>query len=87
MGEEGTLYVAARVSDMPTAHVPSFEVPCSDCGENVWLTEDMEKYWSKYKIICTICALEITSEGQHQIEIVPENITGIIKYLISRGIR
>lgn len=87
MAEEDTIYVTALVSDMPTAHVPSFKVPCSDCSEDVWISEKMEKYWSKYKVICTVCALEITSKGQHQIEIVPENITGIIKYLISRGIK
>jgi len=88
MTEDETLYVAARVSDMPTAHVPSFKVPCSECGEDVWISEDMEKHWSTMKIVCTVCALKITSEseGPHKIEIVPENITGIIKYLRSRGI-
>ncbi len=82
MGEEETLYVAARVSNMPSTHVPSFKVPCSDCSEDVWISEDMEKYWSKYKIVCPVCALKLTSEskGPYKIEIVPENIKGIIKY-------
>ena len=87
MVEEETLYVAGRVSDLPFSYVPSFKVPCSDCDEDVWISEDMEKYWSKYKIVCTVCALKLTSESKdpHKIEIVPENITGIIEYLRSRG--
>lgn len=84
MNEEETLYIASRVSVLPSSHVPAFKVPCSDCGEEVWISEDMEKYWSKTKIVCTVCALKITSEseGPHKIEIVPENIRGIIKYLL-----
>jgi len=86
MVEEKELFVASRVSDMPTPHVPAFKVPCSECGEDVWIDSDMEKYWSKIKIVCIVCANKLVSEsrGPHTIEIVPENITGIIKYLLSR---
>uniref|UniRef100_A0A6M3MG64 Uncharacterized protein n=1 Tax=viral metagenome TaxID=1070528 RepID=A0A6M3MG64_9ZZZZ len=82
MAEEDAIFVASRVSDLPTPYVPAFKVPCSVCGEDVWISEDMEKYWSQMKIFCTVCALKLTSEseGPHKIEIVPENIRGIIKY-------
>jgi len=83
---EDALFVAFRVSDMPTPHVPSFNVPCTECGEDVWIDSSMEKYWSKTRIVCLVCANKLVSEsrGPHMIEIVPENITGIIKYLLSR---
>lgn len=86
MDEEETIYVASRVSDLPSSYVPSFKVPCSVCGEDVWISEKMEKYWSKLKIVCTVCAFKIASEseGPHIIKIVPENIKGIINYLLSR---
>ena len=87
MDEEEKTYVTSRVSDLPSSFVPSFKVPCSLCGEDVWISEDMEKYWSTVKIVCIVCAFKIASEseGPHTIEIVPEAITGIIKYMISRG--
>jgi len=86
MDEEETIYVASLVSDLHSSFVPAFKIPCSVCGEDVWISEDMEKYWSTMKVVCTVCALEIMaeSEGPHTLEIVPENITGIIKYLLSR---
>ena len=86
MTEEEALFVAPRVSNMPTPHIPSFKVPCTECGEDVWIDSNMEKYWSKARIVCLVCALKSASErrGPHTIKIVPENITGIIKYLLSR---
>lgn len=86
MDEEDAIYVASRVSDLPSSYVPSFKVPCSDCSEDVWISEKMENYWSTMKIVCTVCALNIVSEseGPHKVEIVPENIRGIIKYFLSR---
>jgi len=86
MDEEETVYVAHLVSDLPSSYVPSFKVPCSECGEDVWISEDMEKYWSTMKIVCMVCALKIASEseGPHTVEIVPENIEGIIEVLSSR---
>lgn len=86
MVEEEELFVAFRVSYLPTPYIPAFKVPCSECGEDVWISEDMEKYWSQMRIVCTVCALKSASErrGPHTIKIVPENITGIIKYLLSR---
>jgi len=86
MDEEDKIYVASLVSELPSSYVPAFKIPCSVCGEEVWISEDMEKYWSTMKVVCTVCALEIMeeSEGPHTLEIVPENITGIIKYLLSR---
>ena len=86
MDKEETIYVASRVSYLPSSYVPSFKVPCSECGEDVWIDEGMEKYWSTTKIVCTVCALKIASEseGPHTVEIVPENIMGITKYLRKR---
>jgi len=86
MVEEDAIFVTSRVSDMPSSYVPSFKVPCSVCGEDVWISEKMENYWSTMKIVCTVCALKIVSEseGPHTVEIVPENIEGIIKYFLSR---
>lgn len=87
MTEEETVYVASRVSDLPSSYVPAFKVPCSICSEDVWISENMEKYWSTMKIVCTVCALKIASEseGPHTIAIVPEAIRGLIKYIFSRG--
>jgi len=86
MVEEVSVYVAARVSDLPSSYVAAFKVPCSVCGEDVWIDANMEKYWSTMKIVCTACALNIVSEseGPHTVEIVPENIKGIIECLLSR---
>lgn len=83
---EDAVYVASRVADLPSSYMPSFKVPCSVCGEDVWISENMEKYWSTMKIVCTDCALKIVleSEEPHTVKIVPENIKGIIKYLLSR---
>jgi len=86
MAEEETIYVASRVSDLPNSYVPSFKVPCSECGEDVWISEKMEKYWSTMKIVCTVCASKKVSEseGPAKLVIVPEHIKGIINYLLSR---
>lgn len=79
------VYVAARVSNLPSSYVAAFKVPCSICGEDVWIDENMEKYWSTMKIVCTACGLKLVSEskGTHTVEIVPENIE-VIEYLLSR---
>lgn len=86
MGEEVDVYVAARVSNLPSSYVVSFKVPCSICGEDVWIDQNMEKYWSTMKIVCTACGLKLVSEseGQHTVEIVPENIKRIIEVLRSK---
>jgi len=84
--DEDAVYVASRVADLPSSYIPSFKVPCSICGEDVWIDENMEKYWSKMKIVCTDCALKIASESEapYTVKIAPESIKGIIKYLLSR---
>jgi len=87
MAEKVDVYVAARVSDLPSSYVAAFKVPCSICGEDVWIDQNMEKYWSTMKIVCTACGLKLVSEskGPHTVEIVPENIEGIIEALHSKG--
>lgn len=86
MAEKVDVYVAARVSDLPSSYVAAFKAPCSICGEDVWIDQNMEKYWSTMKIVCAACGLKLVSEskGPHTVEIVPENIEGIIEALQGR---
>ena len=85
--EVDSVYLAGRIKDRPIPFVDCERKTCSQCGEDVWVSKNMEAYWTKYPIICyPICLNALLKEdrGPHTIKVPREVLEGLKKFADSQ---
>lgn len=87
MADEGTFYIGMKVEEMPIPPILCHRGKCSECGEDVWLDENLRHIWESVPIFCMACIevyIKEKAPKEVNLMITPEIRESLMKYFKRR---